>query len=271
MSARILIVEDNPANLELMRYLLHAYGYVTLTARDGEEGLNIARAQSLDLVVCDTRMPGVDGFDFVREIKRDANLRALPVIAVTAAAMVGDRETVLAAGFDGYLAKPIMPETFVQQVAEFLPPQLRRAPPHTSNALAAAPEAARLTEGRILVVDNLQLNLDLFASIFTRSGYQVVSTLDAREALALARESPPDIIVSDVCMPAGSGYDFIREVKADPRLREIPFVFVTSTMTGEDERQKGIALGAARYLFRPLEPEKLLEAVRSCLDTPGRA
>src|SRR5258708_7169802 len=120
MSSRILIIEDNPANLELMTYLLKAFGHVPLTAQDGEEGLATARRQKPDLIVCDIQLPGMNGHAVAREVKADPALRGIPLVAVTAFAMVGDRDKVLASGFDGYISKPIDPETFVAQVETFL-------------------------------------------------------------------------------------------------------------------------------------------------------
>ncbi len=125
MAAGILIIEDNPANLELMEYLLTAHGYTVLTARDGEEGLEAARRERPDLILCDIQLPGIDGYEVARRIKASSALRDIPLVAVTAFAMVGDRDKVLAAEFDGYLSKPIAPETFVQQVENFLRPELR--------------------------------------------------------------------------------------------------------------------------------------------------
>jgi CheY-like chemotaxis protein len=130
MAARVLIIEDNKANLELAEYLLKASGYMTLTARDGEEGVRGARKEHPDLIICDLQMPIMDGYQVVRELKKDPLLRSIPVVAVTALSMPGDRTNVLAAGFDGYLSKPIDPETFVRTVEGFLPPGLRaRRPP----------------------------------------------------------------------------------------------------------------------------------------------
>ena len=83
-----------------------------------------------------------------------------------------------------------------------------------------------------------------------------------------AREVPCDLILSDVCMLDGSGYDFIRAVQADPRLRAIPFVFITSTMLDERDRAQGLALGAARFLQRPIEPEEFLAQIKECLREP---
>ena len=125
MAARILIIEDNKANLELAEYLLKASGYTTLTATDGEEGVRSARKEHPDLIICDLQMPIMDGYEVVKHLKNDPLLRSIPVIAVTALSMPGDRNKVLAAGFDGYLSKPIEPETFVRTVEGFVPPGLR--------------------------------------------------------------------------------------------------------------------------------------------------
>jgi CheY-like chemotaxis protein len=125
MSARILIVEDNEANLDLVRYLLQFRGYTTIEAIDGESGIEMARAERPDLVLCDLQMPGISGFGVLRAIRAEPKIRELPVVALTALSMPGDRDTVLAAGFDGYLSKPIDPETFVSDVEAFLRPELR--------------------------------------------------------------------------------------------------------------------------------------------------
>jgi two-component system, cell cycle response regulator DivK len=125
MAARILIIEDNKANLELAEYLLKASGYATLAARDGEEGVRAARKERPDLIICDLQMPIMDGYEVVRELKKDPQLRSIPVLAVTALSMPGDRNNVLSAGFDGYLSKPVDPETFARTVEDFLPAGLR--------------------------------------------------------------------------------------------------------------------------------------------------
>lgn len=118
---RLLIVEDNVVNLELMTYLLVAAGYEVSAVDSGLAALVALRERPFDLVVCDVQMPGMDGVQLLRELRTHPGTSRLPVIAVTAAAMVGDRERLLAAGFDGYLAKPIDPQVFAEQVAAFLP------------------------------------------------------------------------------------------------------------------------------------------------------
>jgi two-component system cell cycle response regulator len=117
---RILVIEDNPANLELMTYLLRAAGHSVLTALDGEAGVEVAQRERTDLVLCDISLPKRDGFEVAGVLKGAPASAAVPLIAVTASAMVGDRDKVLAAGFDGYISKPITPETFVGEVEQYI-------------------------------------------------------------------------------------------------------------------------------------------------------
>ena len=264
--SRILLIEDNPANLELMSYLLGAFGYAPRTATDGAAGLEATRVEYFDLIICDIQLPIVDGYEVARQLKANPLLRTVPLVAVTALAMVGDRDKVLAAGFDGYIAKPIDPETFVRQVANFLSPENR-------NTVTAAPVVAvpashpqPAIRHTVLVVDNLPVNLDLARGILEPHGYRVLTAERIEDGLVLAHEHSCELILSDVCMSGESGYDFIRAVKADVSLKHIPFVFLTSTMTNEKDRATGLALGAVRFLFRPIEPDALLAEIESCLE-----
>jgi CheY-like chemotaxis protein len=125
MAAKILIVEDNLPNHELVKYLLDHAGYITFSAWDGTEGMHILREANLDLVLCDLQMPVMNGYEMVRLLKTNEQLRQIPVIAVTASSMSGDSDKVIASGFDGYVSKPIDPESFVSQIEGFLPPGLR--------------------------------------------------------------------------------------------------------------------------------------------------
>ena len=116
MSTTVLVVENDPASLELMTYVLQAHGYHTLRALRGDDGLALAREHRPDLTVCDTQLPALNGYEIARTLKADPATASLRLVAVTALAMVGDRDRVLGCGFDGYVSKPIDPATFVQQL-----------------------------------------------------------------------------------------------------------------------------------------------------------
>jgi two-component system cell cycle response regulator len=120
MPARILIIEDNPINAELMAYLLRAFGHTILSAGDGEEGLQMAWRERPDLILCDVGLPKMDGCELTRLLKANAALATIPVVAVTASAMAEQRQKILSAGFDGFLIKPFEVENFVAQVEQFL-------------------------------------------------------------------------------------------------------------------------------------------------------
>lgn len=120
MKDYILLIDDNEINLELMSYLLTAFGYAVRTADSGAKGLAVAATSPPNLILCDLMMPEMDGYEVVRKLKTDPLLAAIPVVAVTALAMVGDRATALDSGFDGYISKPINPETFVGEITAFL-------------------------------------------------------------------------------------------------------------------------------------------------------
>jgi two-component system cell cycle response regulator DivK len=122
--ARVLIVEDNPANMTLATFLLKSAGHEVLAAKDAETGLALARVEQPDLVLMDIQLPGMDGLEATALLKSDPSTRAIPVIALTALAMKGDEERILAAGCDGYIAKPLAYKDFLATIST----QLVKAP-----------------------------------------------------------------------------------------------------------------------------------------------
>jgi two-component system, cell cycle response regulator DivK len=104
---KVLIVEDNPANMTLATFLVETAGHTVISATDAEAGLTLARTHQPDLILMDIQLPGMDGLEATRQLKRDDATRAIPVIALTALAMKGDEERIRAAGCDGYIAKPL--------------------------------------------------------------------------------------------------------------------------------------------------------------------
>lgn len=267
--ARILVVEDNPINLELMTYLLRAWGHEALSAADGLTGLEAARRERPELIVCDIQMPVMDGYELARRLKADAELRTVPLLAVTALAMVGDRDRALQAGFDGHIAKPIEPEAFMAALAKFLPgpplpPAAAQAPAsdhHPQRAVDASLRAPR--PGLVvLMVDDTETNLAFKLSLLEPAGYTVLCAEGGEQALEIARSHHVDLILADVVMPHGNGFELLGAVRADPALHSKVFMFLTATARDDRSRERGMALGADGYLLRPIEPEHLLAELR---------
>lgn len=250
---KILIIEDNQASLDLIVYLLKSFGHTPVTAMDGLEGVEIAWRERPDLILCDIQLPGADGIEVCKKVKANLVLSKIPIIAVTAYSMVGDREKLLAQGFDGYISKPIEPRTFIDQ----LKPYLEWKPKQASN------RDIGLKQGTILVVDNSPANRQLSHSMLEPFGYTIIDASSADEALAFLRHRPADAILSDVHMPVNDGFDFIEAVKSDASLAGIPFLFISSTLWGDCERERGLQLGAASFVTRPIEPAALIEQIEA--------
>jgi len=120
MTAKILLIEDNEQNRYLATFLLEKHGFTVTHAPDGPSGLDLAGRERFDLILLDIQLPGMDGHALVRALRSNPALAAVPIVAVTSYAMAGDREKILAEGCDGYLEKPINPETFVADIESFL-------------------------------------------------------------------------------------------------------------------------------------------------------
>ena len=121
MTKLILIVEDEARNLTLLRDLLQVSGYRTIEATDGEQGVELAKVSKPDLILMDVLMPKMDGLEATRILKADAATSDVPILVLTSYAMKGDKETILQAGCDSYLAKPLDIKILLQEVAKLIP------------------------------------------------------------------------------------------------------------------------------------------------------
>ncbi len=127
MNPVVLVIEDNEQNLYLMRFLLEKNGFTVAEATDGEKGVEMAKQMKPDLILLDIQLPKMDGYAVARELRKNGELAKTSIVAVTSYAMVGDRERALAAGADGYIEKPIDPDTFIAKIEQHLPIGMRGA------------------------------------------------------------------------------------------------------------------------------------------------
>ena len=261
--ARILIIEDNPANIELMSFLLGAYGHTPLSAADGPRGVAAARSERPDLIACDVNLPGMDGFAVLAALKGEPSLSGVPILAVTALAMAGDREKVLAAGFDGYISKPIELESFVAELEAFL-----AAAPAAASAPALQPAAAAQSaskpgatpaERTLLLVDDDRFMLGVLNDMLAGQPYRVLSACSGEEALEVLDHEAVEVILCDQAMPGMRGTEVLaRAAERYPKTVRL----MLSGQPDLTEIEAAIASGVADdHYVKPLGARTLRERI----------
>jgi two-component system cell cycle response regulator len=188
----------------------------------------------------------------------------VPIVAVTAFAMPGDREKAMAASFDGYVSKPIAPERFLETLDRFLPRD-KHAVKRTTPPPSASPAASRPARGTVLVVDDSFVNRRLVRSTLEPLGYRVVTADSAERALDAAACDDIDLVLTDLHMPGSDGMALLRRLKAGAQTRDLPVIVISSTASGPAANE-WIGHGASRFLTRPIEPRILIDEVESVIN-----
>jgi signal transduction histidine kinase/DNA-binding response OmpR family regulator len=210
----VLVIDDDPDALDLIGRTLERAGMRVVTAREGEEALRLARELHPAAITLDVVMPGMDGWQVLRELKADPETRDIPVVMMT---MTEDRELGYALGATEFLTKPVERGQLVQLLQRY-----------------ALEEAER----RALVVDDLVANRDMMRRALETEGWQVSEAENGRVALERVAESRPSLILLDLMMPVMDGFEFVMEMRKVEAWRDIPIVVVTAKdITDEDRRR----------------------------------
>jgi len=240
--APVLLIEDDPSAVRLLREYLEPSGYSVHAASTGREGLAMARHIRPAAVILDVLLPGVDGWEILRQIKADASLSSLPVIIVT---VVDEREVGLALGASDYLVKPIRRDALLHSLEQYVRRSGDRPNP------------------KVLAVDDDPAALDLVRAALEPEGFDVRTTTSSVAALQMVLDGQYDIVVSDVVMPELDGLQLAEMIHANVRTERLPILLVTAhdLSAGEKAMLNGQIIGIASKggearsgLLRWLEP-----------------
>lgn len=265
--ARVLVVEDSPDIQVLVRMLLDAAGHQVFIAADGREGVDIARKERPDLILMDLSLPVLSGWEATREIKADLSTARIPVLAVTAHAMEGDRERALAAGCDGFVSKPIDEASFGDTIAAYL---TRKDSDQSWSSETWAPHSQKSPSangGHILIVDDQNEIAELIRIDLEKEGHRITIATSREEAFeSFPGETPFDLAVIDVMLSGDSAYELTSELIA----RSADYLPVLLVTAGTIDRERGYAAGADDFIGKPIESAELRARARSLIRI-GRA
>ncbi|TVQ74547.1 MAG: response regulator [Oceanospirillales bacterium] len=264
---QVLVVEDHPINQQMVQAQLEYMGLSVSLANNGAEGVEKVREGEFDLVLMDIQMPVMDGYEATRKI-RQFN-KDIPIIALTAAALVEDRQKALDVGMNDHLGKPF---TAIQLFESLKPYLTTLANPLkelvTSENIENADNASsnNSTEvdkkPRILIVDDMSANIKILANLL-RDEYSIQVANNGQRALNIARgTNPPDLILLDIMMPDMDGFEVCKELKNNVNTSRIPVIFISALDEVSDET-RGLNVGAVDYITKPFHPEIVKARVRS--------
>ena len=210
----VLVVDDDPGALDLLGRSLQKAGVRVVTASDGQEALNLARTLHPAAITLDVLMPGMDGWEVLRELKADDKTRDIPVIMVT---MTDDRELGYSLGATEFLIKPVQRGRLVELLER---------------------HATGETERRALVVDDMTENREMLRRALEKEGWKVTEAENGQVALELLHDLTPSLILLDLMMPVMDGFEFVMEMRKLNASNAIPIVVVTAKDLTEEDRRR---------------------------------
>jgi serine/threonine-protein kinase len=247
--SKILLVEDNQLNRDMLSRRLERKGYEVVNAADGQEAVSKARTAAPDLILMDLSLPVLDGWAATRQLKADPTTRPIPVIALTAHAMVGDREKAIAAGCDDYEMKPVDLPRLLGKIQALL---TRTSPAPGEQGFS------------LLVVDDNEMNREMLSRRLERQGYRVTPARSGREALDWLRKQPFDLVLLDVMMPEMNGLEVLGIIRASHSIINLPVIMVTAKDQIED-LVTALQMGANDYVTKPLNFPVVLARIQTQL------
>lgn len=250
----VLVIEDNELNMKLVRTLLQIGNYQVLCAENAESGIRLATDHIPDLILMDIQLPDMDGLNATRQIKSDPRTREIPVVALTAYAMEKDRKLVAEAGCIDHMAKPINTKTFLSSVSQYMAADKTGI---YSPSLMGKPS--------ILVLDDEPMNIKLLDAMLKQESFFTRTASNGAEALESVKNNMPDLVLLDVMMPEIGGFEVTRQLKKDPKTRNIPIILITA-LNSDDDKSRGMAAGADEFLNKPVNKAELIARVNSLLN-----
>jgi len=247
---KILYVEDSDDIVYMLKLRLEREGYEVLIAVDGKEGIYLANNRNPDLILMDLELPVLDGWEASKHLKKDPNTKHIPIIALSARVMEGDRSRAIDAGCDDFDSKPVDFDSLMKKIHSFLPDESE--PVNESKVVVD-------DQRKILIVDDDENIRYTLLKYLKREGFtNLVMAENGKIALDKLNDNDFDLVLLDLKMPVMDGIEALRDIKSDDNLRHIPVIMISAEDEIENVTQC-IEIGAEGFLSKPFN-SKLLRA-----------
>src|SRR5579862_872335 len=253
----ILIIEDNPTTQKMFRLVLECENYKILEARDGESALKQLHLIKPGLILQDLILPDMVHMELNKKIRALPNGKDVPILALSGFLNKPD-ENEFNKTFSEFLIKPIENSRLVAIVKSYLPNTFpTRTDEHKNH--------------KILIIDDNHAQLKIFKLHLTHHGFDVVTAQNGNEAINQLSEFKPDVIVSDVLMPAMDGFELCLEIRRMPDYSQIPIILMTSQYLEESDKKLAKKAGADYYITRTHEVENLISVINECINKKSQS
>ncbi len=265
MAARILVVDDIPANVRLLEAKLMAEYFEVITASDGQSALEIAAKEMPDIILLDVMMPGMDGYEVCSRLKSDPKMRHIPVVMVTALSEVSDRVRGLEVGADDFLTKPLNDVALFARVRslvrlKMMTDELRvrqEASSRFDSIGSGEPdEEAAISNANILLAETNDLTASKIINFLTELEHSVDHSRDPREVIELGQEKSYDLFIVALDLGGEDGLRLCSQLRAHEETRHVPILLVLEE-ENLSQLAKGLDIGVTDYLVKPIDPNEL--------------
>ena len=261
---RLLVVEDNPAELLGITELLGDGDVEMVSADNGGDALSILRSEPVDCVVLDLKLPDMSGFELLERMREHDGLEQVPVVVFTGRELTPEEDARLHTMARSVVVKGVeLPERLLDETALFLHRVVDDLPPDKQRMLERLRNSDESLQGRkALLVDDDARNIFALSSVLERRGMNVLTATTGREAIAILKGDPSvSIVLMDIMMPEMDGYETMKAIRSDALLRRLPIIALTAKAMKGD-RERCLEAGASDYLAKPVNTEQLISALR---------
>ncbi len=259
----ILVIDDERVIRKIISFNLERKGYRSVLVESAHEAFEALAKGQIDLVLCDVNLGGMNGFELCERVRAMDHYRALPFIFLTAKDSDENRTMAISVGADDFVTKPFNIDNLMLKIEGLL----KRVEIYKNYGTREKAEKFLVTENkRVMIVDDDPFIMEMLTRSFQNVGIEVRSSLDAHSAMDVIQSFSPDIILSDITMPGIDGFEFRQMLLADPRVKEIPFVFLTST-DSDSVMIESFNYEIKDYIVKTTRPQVLVAKINNIINS----